>query len=544
MQNKKAFKILGFIALFLLIIFSWILVKDAQKKKIQNTTKNSGIENPFGGSTGENNLGTDKPTKKPTNSSTGNSTSQNGGSGDTNVVITEDNPAFRELSDKSVAGFTFVTEEREIPQTDTVPTDSSIVETFDFSGYKTIKFGDKADEIVAIKTVLNRQDPSPNLTIDNVYDTDMKNAVINFQNKSGLSGDGVIGGKTYAKLNLFQGIKTFSSTKKAIPTEKVLMARFVDSATGIVYDKAVRKTEDKVAKTTTSIPKVYEASFDSTGNAIVMRYLKDSNIETYVAKLIFPKIDPNMTKEEKDKIKKTADVTGEFLPEDVRTLAFTTDHKNMFFLNNAETGGSVGTTYNFATKAKKKIFTNPLSEWLSAYASDSKILLTTRASGEVSGYAYLLDVKSGALSKVLGGELGLTALPSPDGKKILYSEYKGGAVSTSIFDIAKSASYSVSPSTATDKCVWTKDSKKIYCAGPTRAKNFLYPDDWYKGKVSFEDALWVVDATNGSGNIVYDFMAKNKLSIDAINLTLDDNSNYISFVNKKDGTLWGFDLAR
>jgi hypothetical protein len=72
----------------------------------------------------------------------------------------------------------------------------------------------------------------------------------------------------------------------------------------------------------------------------------------------------------------------------------------------------------------------------------------------------------------------------------------------------------------------------------------LYPDDWYKGKTAFTDALWVIDTTDMTGNIVYDFMAKNKADIDATNLTLDDSTEYLSFINKKDGTLWGFDLAR
>jgi peptidoglycan hydrolase-like protein with peptidoglycan-binding domain len=268
MYKTKTFKILAFIALFLLVIVAWVMIKDARNKNVSNTTKNTGIENPFGGSTGENDLNGSGKNTKPGNSSSGNNTVPNQVPQDDNVVIVEDNPQLRKLSASSVAGFTYVTEEREIPQTDTAPAGASIVETFDFSGYKTIKFGDKADEIVAIKTVLNRQDPSPNLVINNVYDTDMKNAVIDFQNKSGLSGDGVIGGKTYAKLNLLQGIKTFSAAKKATPIEKVLMVRYVDTASGIIYDKAARKIEDKIAKTTTSIPKIHEAFFDNTGNAI------------------------------------------------------------------------------------------------------------------------------------------------------------------------------------------------------------------------------------------------------------------------------------
>lgn len=544
MEHKKAFKILAFIALFLLIIFSWVIIKDIQKKKIINTPVNTGLENPFGVNTQDSDLeGNGTDTKSGSGGNGGQSSNNSSSDSSGGVTIVEDNPKLRQLSSKSTAGFTFVSEEREIPPPEVSAPDAGIVEVFDFSGYKTIKFGDKADEIVAIKTVLNRQNPSPGLTIDNLYDTDMKNAVIDFQNKNGLSGDGVLAGKTYMKLNALQGITTYTATKKANKVEIVPMVRYVDTATGILYDKAMRKMEEEKAITTTPVPKVAEAFFDNTGNALVMRYLKEDVIQTYIARLTFPKIDPNLTKEEKDKIKKTAQVSGEFLPENIKTIAVSQDHKNLFYLSPVN-GAQAGTTYNFATKAKKQIFRSVISEWVAGFTTDAKINMTTRASGEAIGYDYMLDAKTGSLSKVLGGEKGLVTLPSPDGKKLLFAEYKDGGIATSLFDMTKGTVTSISPSTSPDKCVFTKDSKKIYCAGPINAKSMLYPDDWYKGKVSFDDALWVVDVTDMTGNIIYDFVSKNNVHIDATNLLLNTSEDYLGFINKKDGSLWGFDLSR
>jgi hypothetical protein len=37
---------------------------------------------------------------------------------------------------------------------------------------------------------------------------------------------------------------------------------------------------------------------------------------------------------------------------------------------------------------------------------------------------------------------------------------------------------------------------------------------------------------------------KNNVHIDATNLTLNGAEDYLGFINKKDGILWGFDLAR
>lgn len=542
MQNKT-FKIILFIALFLAVILAWVLIRDAQRKKISDTPVNTGLENPFGGSTGTNDL---KGDSKTDSLSAGGSSNSNNGSNtqpSDNIVIVEDNPVLKKLSDAPVAGFTFVNEERDIEVDNSTTPNEAIVEVYDFSGYKTIRFGDTADEIVQIKTILNRQTPSPALKINNSYDTDMKNAVIDFQNKNGLTGDGVIGGKTYAKLNALQGLNNFSSTKKPKNTEIVPLARYVDQASGLLYQIPLNKNEDKLKVTATSIPRVKQAFFDSTGSRVVMRYLKDDLIETYLVNLTFPKMPDNLTKEEKAKFDKTASVQGEFLPENIKTISLSNDEKSLFYMNPVS-GGVAGITYNFATKAKKQIFETPLTEWMANWGSDSKIDLTTKASGLVDGFSYLLDAKTGSFVKDVGSKKGLTTLLSPDGKKLLYSEYSNNQISTSVVDLVSNKVTSISPATLPEKCVWTKDSKKIYCAAAIKGVAFLYPDDWYKGKISFDDSLWVIDTNDMTGNIIYDFTAKSGQHIDAINLQLNSNENYLGFINKKDGILWGFDLAR
>lgn len=543
MRNSKAFKILAFIALFLLIMFAWIVWKDARDKKILNIPPNTGLENPFGGSSSENDL-----------PSTGKDTSSNGSNNGQdvpptpapetpNVTIVETAPALRQLYDKPVAGFTFVTEDRIIPEPESATPTDGLVEVYDFSGYRTIRFGDKADEVVAIKTVLNRQTPSPALTINTEYDTDMKNAAVAFQNANGLPGDGVIGPKTYQKLNVLQGITSYTSTKKPDNVETVLMTRFVDVASGLISDRAIRKNEEKKSVTKTSVPRVVEAFFDSTGTNVVMRYLKGETIETYLGKLTFPKIDPNLTQEEKDKLPKTADISGEFLPENIKALSVSHDRKNLFYMAPA-TGGTIGLTYNFATKGKKQIFSTPLTEWIADFASDTKIGITTKASALVEGYAYTLDVKTGSMNKVIGKEKGLTTLMSPDGKKLLYAAFQGGTLRTFVYDMTKGTSNTISPTALPEKCVWTNDSKELYCLAPVRAMTGSLPDDWYQGSVSFDDALWNTELVSFNGNIVYDFATKSNQRLDGISPMLNAAQDYLLFKNKKDGTLWGYDLAK
>lgn len=538
MMQNKTFKIILFIALFLLIIFSWIYVKDLKERRRVNEPVNTGIENPFGNGGEGQDLPFDREDPEPIEEEDNTSSNTEP---DNNIVIIEDNPTLKQFTQDHVAGFTFVEEKRIIEKPEAQTLDDSIVEVYDFSGYKTIRFGDKADEILAIKTVLNRQTPSPALAVNNQYDTDMKNAVIDFQNKNSLTGDGVIGSKTYAKLNEFQGIKSFSSVKQPDDIEIVEMVRFVDSATGIMFDKAVRKNEEQKPITKTPIPKVVEAFFDNSATKVVLRYLKEESIQTYLVNLIFPKIDTNLTKEEQKNIDRTATISGEFLPENIETLSVSRDGKGMFYFNPV-VGGVSGIYYNFATKAKKELWRTGLTEWIADFGSENKINITTKSSGLVPGYAYLLDTKTSELSKSIGDRTGLTTLISPDGKKILYSVYENSKLSTFIFDLVSQKSTAVSPSTLPEKCVWTKDSKKIYCGASIKNVQILYPDDWYKGKATFEDALWVIDLNDFTGNIVYDIFSKSNKRIDITNIKLNTKNDYLMFVNKKDGTLWGYDL--
>lgn len=541
-MKNKTFKIGLLIALFLAIVVAWIFINDARNEKLSTVAQNQGLENPFGTSEGGQELPSNQRADNNPISLGDPDQGQNQDSPNSNITVVENNPVLRQLTDKASSGFTFVKEERVIvaPETNT---ESNIVETYDFSGYRTLRFEDRGDEVVKVKTVLNRQNPSPSLVISPEYDTDMKNAVVEFQNTNGLSGDGVIGPNTYKKLNEFQGIKTFSSAKKPDNTETVEMVRYIDFASGIMFDKAIRRQEDAKAITSVPVPRVAEAFFDDSGLKAVLRYLKGDDIETYLVELDFPEIDPNLTEEEKEAFSKLADVDGEFLPQNISYVDVSPDKKSFTYLNPISGGISL-VTQDFKSGSKKEIWQSPFTEWIIDWGSSNRLSLTTKASGLVEGFSYSFNIKDRSFVKELGELDGLTTLASPDGKKILYSALENGGLKTYLYDRASNSSEEVSPQALPEKCVWTKDSSEIYCAAGIKGVAYTYPDDWYKGKISFDDAIWVIDADTKNGNILYDIVSKTGKKIDAINLQLNSNEDYLGFINKKDGTLWGFDLIR
>lgn len=94
-----------------------------------------------------------------------------------------------------------------------------------------------------------------------------------------------------------------------------------------------------------------------------------------------------------------------------------------------------------------------------------------------------------------------------------------------------------------EKCVWNSSSTDIYCAVPKSTGSATYPDDWYKGEVSFSDQIWKIDPASGTGSMIIDpTTVSGGESIDGIKLALDAGEKYLFFVNKKDSYLWELSL--
>src|SRR5262249_7678642 len=98
--------------------------------------------------------------------------------------------------------------------------------------------------------------------------------------------------------------------------------------------------------------------------------------------------------------------------------------------------------------------------------------------------------------------------------------------------------------TLADKCVWGNFYKEIvYCAVPSEQIQAVYPDDWYTGDLSTVDKIWQVSAATGEVKLLSAIVDTADRVIDAFNLGLDDNDNFLLFMNKNDLSLWSLDLV-
>lgn len=327
-------------------------------------------------------------------------------------------------------------------------------------------------------------------------------------------------------------VQKTSSKPAPPPSEQATALRYVDQATGNIYQTFTDKIEERKFSGTV-IPKVYEAYFGNGGNSVVMRYLKTggSTIATFVGTL--PKEELGGDSAENNEIK------GSFLPDNVRGVSVSSDGAKMFYL--FESGDSmIGTILDFKTNKKTQVFESAFTEWLSFWPTSSMITVSTKPSNNIPGYMYAINPTRKDLNMVLGGISGLTTLTSPNGKLVLYGENNlQGKLSLGIYHTDTRKTEILGIETLPEKCVWGEGSDFIYCAVPKTRGAGLFPDTWYQGEVSFNDRFWKIDAKTSTTTLLVDPAgSEGGEEIDGIKLALDGNEDYLFFVNKKDNFLW------
>ena len=303
--------------------------------------------------------------------------------------------------------------------------------------------------------------------------------------------------------------------------------RYVERATGNIYQTFADKIDERKF-TTTVIPQVYDAYFGDSGNSVVMRYLKEdgTTIESFAGTL---------PKEILGQDTSITDLNGSFLPENITDMSLSPNDLSIFYLFNSG-NNTIGVTASSYGDKKNQIFNSSFNEWLSGWPNARMITLTTKPSFNASGFMYSLDPNTKKMNKILGNINGLTTLVSPSGKLILYNDNN---LSLNIYNTDTEDSVSIGIRTMPEKCTWNKTSTTLYCAVPKYVSGTNYPDTWYQGETSFSDDIWKLNVSNGSATDIADPTSFERGSeIDGIKLSLDDNENYLFFVNKKDSYLW------
>ena len=197
-----------------------------------------------------------------------------------------------------------------------------------------------------------------------------------------------------------------------------------------------------------------------------------------------------------------------------------------------------GYYYDTVTSSSNEVFTVPLRDV--AVLWGESITIYTTPSGAQNGYVYTLEGEN--LSYVTQGQKGLMGITA-NKQSAVVSYISNNTFASYVIENTMTSELPVL--LFAEKCVTVEHKEEIlYCATPREIPSgSLMPDDWYKGTISLQDALWEVDLNSRSAQPFVDMTAESGRDIDVISIGTDPEGKYIWFINKNDDSLWLYDTT-
>lgn len=205
--------------------------------------------------------------------------------------------------------------------------------------------------------------------------------------------------------------------------------------------------------------------------------------------------------------------------------------------NNISIANPDGSGYSVILKTRMK---DLIVEW----PKGTETFLREKPSGLVQSSLYSLNSLTRAFTKIISDIYGFSVKWSPDGNKILYSQTSPNGKDITIFtaDRGGSNQKTTKVSTLAEKCVWSQDSRVIFCAVPKNIEIAgILPDDFYKGTFLANDEFWKINITTGEKIKILEDSQMIE-TYDANDLFLSPEEGYLFFINKVNGLLYSIEL--
>ncbi len=188
----------------------------------------------------------------------------------------------------------------------------------------------------------------------------------------------------------------------------------------------------------------------------------------------------------------------------------------------------------------KTVFTSPFKSWQFSLTNPNTLLAYTSPTQGAQGTALVVNTKTNAAKRVLGGLNGLSAAMSPDGQNIIYSSIGANGLELNLLNLTNNQVSPLPLRTLAEKC--TFDSKNlVYCAVP-RSQSFVgYPDTWYRGEVRSSDQIWAANTQTLETKLVFEGLLGNE-EFDIIKPLVTSNNKWLIFMTKGNWRAWKFDL--
>ena len=299
---------------------------------------------------------------------------------------------------------------------------------------------------------------------------------------------------------------------------------YVEKATGNIFQIKNSGQAERISNLT--IPEVFDAYFglDKSKNIrVVVRSVVNDQLQAVILNL-------NNTTAFGTSSDTSLNITKKPLASNIKSIAISPKKDQLLFVEDL---GSRAVAYitDWDLKNKKIVTVLPFKDWIISWPNKDIVVFQTKASSDVSGSVYYLNLKDGSFKRIGNNILGLTTKVSPDTKNAIYSSSIGQTFNLAVRNIITNKAVNYSPKTLPEKCQWFSNSTAFVCAVPSSLPLSAYPDDWYQGNISFEDSIWLYYTANAQSTLLHSPEIVTT-GLDLLPQATDDFYNFY-FIDKK-----------
>jgi len=234
------------------------------------------------------------------------------------------------------------------------------------------------------------------------------------------------------------------------------------------------------------------------------------------------------------------------LPENVESVAFSPDGTKLAYLLESAGRSTLYTRTLASARTTGTLVTSlALVDATIAWPSPSRVFILSKPSAQIDGEAWYFDMTAKTLN-YFGHGYGLQLVfdyVKPYSVIQLVSSQGGQSVQASLLDQdGKQIGDSSHLLTVADKCVFSSDGARVFCALPRENnKNtpVVFPDDYLKNAVYFHDALFEISAKNFSS--ITPVINTSDIALDMV--FLRSTPTQLFFMNRIDRTLYLYNLS-
>lgn len=203
--------------------------------------------------------------------------------------------------------------------------------------------------------------------------------------------------------------------------------------------------------------------------------------------------------------------------------------------------GLLGREYNTETGVSRTLFSVPFQNATIAWSLNASTphYVYPKPTAKLTGFLYRISNGIVVREQASGG--GLTALANESYYIHTVTTARGPVsfVTERTNGVTRALSQIIQP----EKCVFSsQNSDIIYCGYQEANLNYEFPDNWYKGLMSFADPVWEINVEKRIATRLVDTKKETGRELDIIGMDMSSEAKVLYFINKNDNTLWMYEI--